>query len=400
MRSKKISVLDIGDSKITCLVGEVTRGNFEIIGHGITPAIGFQKGDVIDLEAASRSVIAAILTAENMADFRINSVYTGIAGSQVSYYRKSVAIPLNGNTYQITKSDVERVIKAVGQVGVPSNRKIIHPLPVDYIVGDRSGISNPIGMSGNRLGVIANLITVMSDTLQNYNRILEKAGLNVESCIPVYQMLAESFAVLGDEEKKKGVLLLDIGAEVTQLSFFYNEWLMDADYIMVGAESISRDLASVYRITYPEAEKIKKENGYAFSGAISEEIPVRLSNSTVSNLEISRVIEARLRDIIDWVKEKLDTYRTESKMPESVIISGGGSQIRGIVALMGRELELPVRLAVSSGLKGPAGLLENPGFHSALGLLFFGKIDRKKSGGSGIASLFTRIKKAIDRGFL
>lgn len=401
MRSELISIIDLGGSKIVCLVGEAGRGHdIEVIGYGISPTIGFQKGQVVDLKTAANSVAAAVVAAESMVDFRIGSVYMGVTGSQISYFRKSVSVPVSSTGHSITKTDVDRVMKAVSQIGVPSDRKIIHPLPIGFTVDDREGISNPIGMTGGRLGVLTNLITGVTNTLKNYNRVLEMAGLDVDSCIPVYQMLAESLVVLTPGEKKKGALLLDIGADIAQSAIFQNEWLTDADHIMVGGENISRDIASYFKITYPEAEKIKKENGHAFPGAISKETEVELSNTRVSNIEISEVIEARLRDIIEWVKEKLDAYRTESAVPETLVLSGGCSQIRGLAALMERDLEMPVRLAVSSGIRARQGLLENPGLHSALGLLAFGNIERKKGEQKGFPALVDAVKKVLDRGLL
>ncbi|MBI3534143.1 MAG: cell division protein FtsA, partial [Deltaproteobacteria bacterium] len=212
--------LDIGTTKICCIVGEISEPNpnprIDIIGIGTTPSTGLRKGVVINIDSTVESITKAIEEAELMAGVEISTVYTGIAGGHIKSFNSSGVVAIKDK--EISEYDIQRVIDAAKAVAIPLDREVIHIIPQEYIIDHQDGIKDPIGMSGVRLEAKVHMVTGAVSSAQNIIRCANKAGLNVsEICL---EPLASSEAVLTEDEKELGVVLVDIGGGTSDIAIF------------------------------------------------------------------------------------------------------------------------------------------------------------------------------------
>src|SRR5216683_1940735 len=211
--------LDIGTSKVVAIVGEIkSDGALEIIVIGTHPSRGLKKGVVVNIESTVQSIQRAVEEAELMAGCEIHSVYAGIAGSHVRSLNSHGIVAIKDK--EVVQGDVERVIDAAKAVAIPADQKILHVLPQEYIIDSQDGIRDPIGMSGVRLEAKVHIVTGAVSSAQNIIKCANKAGLNVaEICL---EPIASAEAVLSEDEKELGVVLVDIGGGTSDIAIFKN----------------------------------------------------------------------------------------------------------------------------------------------------------------------------------
>ena len=219
VRENIIVGLDIGTTKICAVVGELVDNAINIIGIGTHPSIGLRKGVVVNIESTVDSIKKAVEEAELMAGCEISSVYAGIAGGHITGFNSRGIVPIKGP--EVTQQDVEHVIDAARAVAIPMDREVIHVLPQEYMVDEQAGIQNPIGMSGVRLEAKIHIVTGAVTSAHNIVKCANRSGLDV--CDIVLEALASGEAVLTEEEKELGTVLLDLGGGTTDLSCFFWE---------------------------------------------------------------------------------------------------------------------------------------------------------------------------------
>ncbi len=219
-KNSHIVGLDIGTTKICCIIGEVNEENgIDIIGIGTSPSRGLRKGVVINIETTVESIKSAVEEAELMAGTEIDSVYVGIAGGHIKSFNSHGIIALKNR--EVTKPDIDRVIDAARAVAIPLDREVIHILPQEYIIDSQDGIKTPIGMSGVRLEAKVHIVTGAVTSAQNIVKSVNKAGIKVEDI--VIEQLASGEAVLSPEEKELGVAVIDVGGGTTDLAIFFED---------------------------------------------------------------------------------------------------------------------------------------------------------------------------------
>jgi cell division protein FtsA len=250
--------LDIGTTKICCVVGEVSTKEANIIGIGTHPSVGLRKGVVVNIESTVESIKKAVEEAELMAGCEISSVYAGIAGGHITGFNSRGIVAIKGT--EITPGDVERVIDAARAVAIPMDREVIHVLPQEYIVDDQAGIQNPVGMAGVRLEAKIHIVTGAVTSAHNIVKCANRAGLDV--CDIVLESLASGEAVLTPEERQLGTALLD-------LAVFSGQNIKHTFVLALGGDNLTNDIAVGLRAPLVEAEKIKKKYGSCLAAAIS-----------------------------------------------------------------------------------------------------------------------------------
>jgi len=245
--------LDIGTTKICAVVGEVTDSAINIIGIGTHPSIGLRKGVVVNIESTVDSIKKAVEEAELMAGCEISSVYAGIAGGHITGFNSRGIVGIKGP--EVTQQDIESVIEAARAVAIPMDREVIHVLPQEYIVDEQAGIQNPIGMAGVRLEAKIHIVTGAVTSAHNIVKCANRSGLDV--CDIVLEALASGEAVLTDEEKELGAILLDLGGGTTDLAVFSGKNIKHTFVLALGGNNLTNDIAVGLRAPIPEAEKIK-----------------------------------------------------------------------------------------------------------------------------------------------
>lgn len=388
-QSKVVVGADIGTSKIATVISQIQDEEINVLGVSEFASRGIRKGQIVDIEEAASALNSSLNTAERMAGYSIDKVFCSISGVNIESINSKGIVAVNNPEGEITSQDVERVLQAAGAISLPSTKSIIHVIPRTYTVDGEAGIKDPVGMNGVRLEVDTHIITANTTTIKNIQKVLESeagAGLNAL----VFSGFASSLSVLTETEKELGVVLIDVGAGVTNMCVFVDGALSYSSVIPVGAKYITNDIAIGLRVSLESAEKIKlflsrKQNKKLKiekeEGEENESGEIDLSSlKLVEDLRkvsektlVDGIIRPRLNEIFTMVLIELKKSGFLTQTPAGVVITGGGAKTIGAVESAKRVLSMPVRLGVPFGLSGLIDDVEDPAFSTACGLVVFGK---------------------------
>jgi cell division protein FtsA len=366
--------LDIGTTKICCIVGELTDGGIDIIGIGTHPSKGLRKGVVVNIDATVASIKRAVEEAEHMGGCEISTVYTGIAGGHVKAFASHGVVAVKDK--EVRQTDVERVIDQAKAVAIPLDREVIHVLPQEFIVDDQDGIKEPVGMSGVRLEAKALIVTGAVSSAQNIIKCAQRTGLNVADI--VLQPLASALAVLSEDEKELGVCLVDVGGGTTDIAIFSNGSIVHTAVLALGGNHLTNDVAVGLRTPTHEAERIKKAYGCAMASMVDKgeiiEVPsVGGGQARVLSRQIlAEIVEPRVEEIFMLVQHEIQKCGMEELLASGVVITGGSTLLQGMPEMAAEVLGLPVRRGLPRGVGGLVDVVKGPQFATAVGLVQYG----------------------------
>jgi cell division protein FtsA len=408
--SKIISGLDIGTSKVTTLIGQYLDGEdrFNIIAVSSIPALGFRKGQIINLEQAARTITQSIESAERMAGFQINDVSVSIAAPHIESINSQGVVAISNPNGEIEKTDIDRVIEAAKAVTIPAGKEIIHIIPRKFTVDGQDGVIDPVGMNGVRLEVEAHIIIASSPAIKNLKKCLEDIGIHINSL--VYSGLAASQASLTETEKELGVALIDIGGSVTTVTIFNEGSPIFSSVIPIGANNVTNDLAIGLRFSLEDSEKIKIKLAKIFENKKFED-EVDLSHFGIVTDDhrkisiqtaVSGIIKPRLEEIFSLIYSQIENSGFHRIIPAGIVLTGGGSQTVSIRDICNKTIPLPLRIAGPPKVGGIVDDILNPAYTSSVGLLMFNK-ENHKTGSSGnkkskiaFGSIVERIKVLLE----
>ena len=369
--------LDIGTTKICCVVGEVFDNRVEVIGVGTVPSKGLKKGVVVNIESTVHSIRQAVALAEESAgcDLRSVYVYVGIAGNHIKGFNSPGILAINNR--EIKQVDIEEVIAAARTVKISENQRIIHVMPQEYMVDDHTGIQNPIGMTGVRLVTNVHIVTADIGAVHNLGTCCNKAGLEVAEL--VLESIASAHAVLSKDEMELGVALIDIGGGTTDLAVFCDGTIRHTCEIGLGGHNLTNDLSVGLRTPLQEAERLKEDFGGAISSVIKPNLVVDVP--TVGDREPRKVtqkvlvdiLEARIIEILEILDRELIASGQKTKINGGIVLTGGTSLLTNLAELAEQIFDLPVRIGYPTGLTGKIEELNNPRCTTAAGLVLFGR---------------------------
>ncbi len=368
--------LDIGTTKICCIIAEVTpQGEIEIIGLGQSPSRGLRKGVVVNIDGTVESIRSAVEEAELMAGAEIDSVFVGIAGGHIKSMNSHGIIAAKHK--EINHHDIDRVIEAAKAIAIPLDREVIHVLPQEYIVDNQDGIKTPLGMAGIRLEAKVHIVTAAVTSAQNIVKCVNKAGLGVQDI--VLEQLASSEAVLSADEKELGVALIDIGGGTSDLAIFYQGAIKHTSVLAIAGAQVTNDIAIGLRTPNAEAEKIKHAHGCAYSSLIKHDDTIEISTvggrSTlkVSRQILSEIIEARIREMFEMLNHEIQTSGFQDSISSGIVITGGSACVEGMADLAEEVFQVPVRIGIPMGLGGLVDVVTNPIYATSTGLIHYGE---------------------------
>lgn len=330
--------LDIGTTKIACLVGRRTEhGKIEILGMGKSESVGVTRGVVSNIEKTVQSIRSAVEEAEIRSGVDINIVNVGIAGQHIKSLQHRGMITRDSIEDEIDRSDVDQLIEDMYKLVMMPGEDIIHVLPQDYIVDREPSIKDPIGMSGIQLEGNFHIITGQIAAAKNIYKCINRAGLEVADLI--LEPLASSSSVLSEEEKEAGVVLVDIGGGTTDIAIFQDGIIRHTAVIPFGGNIITEDIKEGCTIMHRQAELLKVKFGTAFPLNKNENEIVCIpglrgrepKEITVKNL--SSIINARMSEIIEHVYYEIKNSGFEKRLIGGVVVTGGGSQLKHITQL-------------------------------------------------------------------
>ena len=369
-----ISALDIGTSKVVALVAEVTeQGDVSVIGIGSQPSKGLKKGVIVNIDSTVNAIQKAVEEAEHMADCEIGSVCVGIAGSHIRSFDSNGVVAVRDA--EVAAHDVERVIDAAKAVPMPTDQKILHILPQDFLIDSQGGISEPVGMAGVRLEAKVHMVTGSVSAVQNIVKCVNRCGLEVSDM--VLEQLASSYAVLSDDEKELGVCLVDIGGGTTDMAVFIEGAIRHTSVIPIAGAQVTSDIAHALRTPTDAAEDIKLQYGCAMTKLVKSDDAIEIPSVAgrparrLPLQTLSGVIEARCEELLSLVYQNLSQQKLLDSLAAGIVLTGGASKMTGLIPLAEEIFRVPVRLGVPQHVTGLQDVLENPMHATGVGLLLY-----------------------------
>lgn len=370
--------LDIGTTKICCIVGEIVESQsnpvIDIVGIGTAPSTGLRKGVVVNIDSTVESISRAVKEVELMAGVHISNVYAGIAGGHIKSFNSTGVVAIKDK--EITKQDVQRVIDAAKAVAIPMDREVIHVIPQEYIVDDQDGIRDPIGMSGVRLEVRVHIVTGAVSSAQNLVKCANKAGLHVqEVCL---QPIASGEAVLCEDEKELGVALIDIGGGTSDIAIYREGSVVYTGVLPVGGSHITNDIAVGLRTPQHEAEKLKIRSGCALSALVKPDDRIEVpgvggrKSRVLARRHLSEIIEPRVEEIFVLIQKEIAKSGYQDLLSAGIVVTGGSTSLEGVPELAEQLFEMPVKRGVPLGVGGIRDVVNSPKFATGVGLLRHG----------------------------
>ena len=395
-REDIIVALDVGTTKICALAGKINdKAEIELTSMGLVPSLGLRKGVVINLDETIDSISKALSSAEKSCQENINQVFAGIAGSHIQGLNSRGAIAVSRSDHEITHKDINRVINAAKVVAIPPDRQLIHVLPQEFIIDEQNGIKVPLGMAGVRLEAEVYLVTGAVTSIQNIMKSINRSGFEVEEI--VLGPLASSEAVLTEDEKKLGVVLIDIGGGTTDIVIYVDGNIKHVKIIPVGGELITNDIAVGLRIPRSLAESLKKKEG---STLYSLEKNDKIRSTALIGMGdgqgqfprrlFCEIIEARMEEIFSLVKTEIMKTGLVDLIASGIVLTGGGSLLKGVTQMAEEIFDLPARIGVPHTIIEKEKKTQNPMFSVSVGLLHLGLKSRRLGRTALKGSMFSR----------
>lgn len=373
-RTDIIAGLDLGTSKVACVIVEVDGNDRNIIGVSLVPSGGgLRAGQVVAIDKTTEAIRTAVDEAARMAGCQINSVHLGIGGSRTIGFNSDGTVAVRGG--RVAQTDVDRVLEAARAIPLPADKQVLHALPQEYIIDGHDGIRTPIGMNGIRLETRVHVITAGRTALINALECCSKAELTVESLM--YAGLAASASVLTREERELGVVLVDVGGGTTDIAVWYDDALVHTVALEWGGDELTRQIARGLRTPSDAAEKVKQRFGCALASMVADgetmEVPSvggREPQARQRHL-LCEILEPGLEDLFGRVAHEIDVAGCRELLAAGVVLTGGTASLEAIADL-GEDVlvGMPVRVGVPNP-REVGGLIEvvsDPRYSTAVGL--------------------------------
>lgn len=341
--------IDIGTTKVIAAISELSQtGAWNLLGFGQVPCRGLKKGVVVDIETTKLGIMAAVSAAQQQAGIKVEQAIVGVAGKHIRCINSYGIVGIQGET--VTELDIARVIEAARAVALPDNERTLHVLPQEYFIDGQEGIKDPMNMSGVRLEAKVHIVVGSDSAVQNIINCVEQCGIDVQDV--VLEQLASSHAVLTKDEIDQGVCMVDIGGGTADIAVFAGGAIRYSSAIPVAGDQVSNDLAIVLKTDAYTADKIKIDHAdltlaesdiattiitnNAFEGKGSQEHSLKL---------ISQIVYARYEELFVLIHDQLRRCGFHDKIKSGVVLTGGGSLVKGGVYLASKVFGMPVRIA-------------------------------------------------------
>jgi cell division protein FtsA len=363
--------IDIGTTKVRCVVGHLdsTTGAPTIVGVGEVPNTGMRKGAIVHLNGPAQAVDDALGEAERMGGYEVNAASVSINGSHILSTATDGMVAVGSVDRVVTRDDVSR-LEEVATVGkVPANREILAVVPHSYQLDGQDNIKDPVGMSGTRLEINANVISALAPHVSALNSVLNLA--KVEPNVITPSVVAAAKAVLSEQQLENGVAVIDLGGATTGIAIFEEGDLQFTSVIPVGGNNITNDLAIGLKTDPEVAEQVKLLHGSAVAQSGSDAVSVKHEKEELKfdRKDVDEIIEARLEELFETITKELKRAGRHAKLPGGVVLVGGGARLKHMTEYAKEALGLAVRIGAARGFGGVAEHMDEPRFAAAAGLM-------------------------------
>lgn len=376
MKKEILVGLDLGTTKVCAVIAEKIpeQNRIDVLGFGVAPSDGLHKGLVANIGKTAEAIKAAMSIASNRAGIEVSVVNVGVAGEHITSIRHRNYVTINRDEKEITKDDLDRLEADVRTIRIPSDRQILHIIPEEFSIDHQNGIENPIGMSGSRLEASNHVVLASIPAMENIRKSVERAGYQVQDYI--LQPIASSASVLEESEKDLGVALIDIGGGTTDIAIYHKKAIKHTRVIGVAGNQVTNDIRESLGVMTDEAERLKKEYGYASESAIIKDEDILIKgvgargNTKIPISLLTQIISLRMKELFTLVDNELRTAGFKSKLKAGIVLTGGGSLLRGVTELAEEVFGLPARIGVPQELgEGLSNEIESPEFATVAGLI-------------------------------
>ncbi|MCG8455212.1 MAG: cell division protein FtsA [Holophagales bacterium] len=370
--------IDIGSAKVGVLIGQPDAGGrVEVVGKGLAPNRGTRRGNIVNVEQTVEALKQATEEAEVMAGVDISRAYVGIAGSDIRSVNSRAIVSVARKDREITRHDIHRVLEAAQSAALPSDREILHAIPQEFKVDEQGGIREPLGMLGSRLEVSLHLTTGTGTRTKTLQTCVNRAGIEVLEL--VFEPLATAEAVLTDDERELGALLVDIGNGGTEYALFADGEVRHSAVLPIGASHFTNDLAMVLRTPFAEAERIKVKHGCCLDsmvdlgGGVTVPAVAGGAQRVVPERELCEILQPRAEELFTLIRDDLARQGSDDAMRSGVVLTGGGSKLDGLLELGEQIFSSSVRYGLPQRLGGLVDVISSPQWCTASGLLLYGQ---------------------------
>ncbi len=348
-KDQLVAAIDIGTTKIVAIVGRSDgNGGIEILGLSNTPSTGVKRGVVLNIEETVRAIRTTVDDLEERTGLVLTDVFVGIAGRHIKSKMARGYITRDSHESEIDISDIRRLTADMYKLPIDVGEEIIHVIPQTYIVDNESGINNPVGICGKRLEANFHIVIGQISSARNTERCINKANMNLMSL--VLEPLASSEAVLTDEEKEAGVVLVDIGGGTTDVAIYYDSVIRHTVVIPFGGNMVTADIREGCSILQKQAEDLKVKFGYAIGDIAPENKVVSIPGiagrdpKEISFKNLAYIIQSRMEEILDAVNFEIQNSGFAEKLTAGVVITGGGSMLKNLPQLVKYKTAMDVRV--------------------------------------------------------
>jgi cell division protein FtsA len=421
-RSSIVSVLDVGTSKICCLIARLTpmeasaalRGrthSVEVLGIGHQRSRGIKSGVVANLDAAEQAIRQAVDTAERMAGMTVESLIVNVSCGRLASEAFSASVGLSSQA--VEEADIGRVLAAGRRHSVKEGRSVIHSLPIGYSLDGNGGIADPRGMIGTRLGVDMHVVTAETPPLRNLELCINRCHLSIETAVAT--PYASGLASLVDDEAELGCAVIDFGGGTTTIAVFMRGQFVHADAIAIGGHHITTDVARGLSTRIEDAERLKTMYGSTLPGVSDERdfisVPPLAGDdvpSQVPRAALTRIIRPRVEEILELARDRLNASGYAALVGRRMVLTGGASQLTGLAEAARRILARNVRLGRPLGVAGMPEVARGPAFSTSVGLLVYPQVAEMEQFGethgrqmlmTGTGGYFARVGRWIRESF-
>jgi cell division protein FtsA len=363
----------MGTTKVAALVAEESQGGLRVVGVGLAASEGMRQGVVVDIDRARECVRKAVADAEKMAAVAPRRYNVGAAGEHIRSMNSRGVVAVRGVDSEIGHDDVTRVLEVARKFSLPPDREIIHTLPQEFIVDRQRGIRQPAGMYGARLEARVHVVTASRPALDNLAKALMLAGVELGDI--VLEPLASADAVLTQEEREQGAMVLDIGGGTTDVLLVTDGGVVASGVISLGGNDVTADIAYGLRTPAREAERLKVRYGCAVSALVPGSAAVEIAPAAgrgprkVERQVLAGIIEPRMTELFGLIDQQISRSGLKRALGGGVVLTGGAAMMEGVRELAEQVFDLPARIGNPGGVGGLSEVVADPRFATSVGLL-------------------------------
>jgi cell division protein FtsA len=376
--SETICALDVGTTKVCALIANIDEtGKLNVIGASRIPARGLRRGVVVNKSEATEAIGKAVLEAEQIAGVAMESAYVGISGAHITVLSSTGTVAVKGANHKVAPEDCQRALEAArNNVALPQNREVISTTARSYTVDGESSIQNPVGMQGYRLDVDGMVISGSPSAIANLSDCIKSNGVAIRDLI--LQPLASGESVLTEDERRAGVVVVDIGGGTTDVAVYMESAPWHTHVLEIGGEHLIRDVGAGLRMPFDQAEAVIRQFGHALPERVPPDAEVRTGafgqegQQVIRRRTLAEIINARVEEIAEMIFWEVKRSGYDGLLPAGLVLTGGVAQLAGIGELSRNHMQWPVRVGHPDGSIASAFDLSSPEYATAVGLLLWG----------------------------